>query len=67
MEQTIEVGPLSGRSNVIYWLESRGLAASDEVVDRIFKAAKESARVMSDAELHELVGASGAAKTPAPR
>jgi 2-isopropylmalate synthase len=67
MEQTIEVGPLSGRSNVIYWLESRGLVASDELVDRIFKAAKESARVMSDAELYALVDASGAAKTPAPR
>jgi isopropylmalate/homocitrate/citramalate synthase len=61
------VGPLSGRSNVIYWLESRGLAASDELVDRIFKAAKESARVMPDAELYALVDASGAAKTPTPR
>jgi 2-isopropylmalate synthase len=67
MEQTIEVGPLSGRSNVIYWLESRGLVASDELVDRIFKAAKESQRVMSDAELHALVDASGAATSPAPR
>jgi hypothetical protein len=24
-EQEIEVGPMSGRSNVIYWLERRGL------------------------------------------
>ena len=67
MEQTIEVGPLSGRSNVIYWLESRGLVASDELVDRIFKAAKESQRVMTDAELHALVNASGPATNPAPR
>ena len=67
MEQTIEVGPLSGRSNVIYWLESRGLVASDELVDRIFKAAKESQRVMSDAELYALVDAGGAATNPASR
>jgi 2-isopropylmalate synthase len=67
LEQSIEVGPLSGRSNVIYWLESRGITASDELVDRIFKAAKESQRVMSDAELHSLVDATGAATSPAPR
>jgi 2-isopropylmalate synthase len=67
MQQTIEVGPLSGRSNVIYWLESRGLAASDELVDRIFRAAKESARVMSDDELRALVDASGAATMPPPQ
>ena len=67
LEQSIEVGPLSGRSNVIYWLESRGIIASDELVDRIFKAAKESQRVMSDAELHALVDATGAATSPAPR
>jgi 2-isopropylmalate synthase len=38
--QEIEVGPMSGRSNVVFWLESRGLPATDEVVDRIFAAAK---------------------------
>ena len=34
-QQEIEVGPMSGRSNVIFWLESRGLTATDEIVDRI--------------------------------
>ena len=29
-EQEVEVGPMSGRSNVIFWLEKRGLTASDE-------------------------------------
>ena len=66
LQQSIEVGPLSGRSNVIYWLESRGFTASDELVDRIFRAAKESQRVMSDAELHSLVDATGAAKSRTP-
>src|SRR4029079_16975206 len=43
-EQEIEVGPMSGKSNVIFWLESRGLAATDDIVDRIFAAAKASNR-----------------------
>jgi isopropylmalate/homocitrate/citramalate synthase len=51
LEQIIEIGPLSGRSNVIYWLEKRSIAASDELVDRIFATAKQSERVMSDVEI----------------
>src|SRR6202521_3228147 len=39
LEQVIEVGPLSGKSNVHYWLEKRGIPATDELVDRIFHAA----------------------------
>src|SRR5205823_7473710 len=35
-QQEIEVGPMSGKSNVVFWLESRGLQATDELVDRIF-------------------------------
>jgi isopropylmalate/homocitrate/citramalate synthase len=54
LDQIIEIGPLSGRSNVIYWLEKRGLPTPDETIDRIFAAAKKSERVMSDAEILEL-------------
>ena len=43
-EQIIEVGPMSGRSNVVYWLESRGLDATDERVDRIFAASQSRRR-----------------------
>jgi isopropylmalate/homocitrate/citramalate synthase len=60
LEQVIEVGPLSGRSNVIYWLEKRGIAATDERVDRIFTAAKQSDRILSDAEIENLAGVAGA-------
>ncbi len=49
--QEIEVGPMSGRSNVIYWLESRGLDASDERVDRIFEKAKKSSTVLTEDEV----------------
>jgi isopropylmalate/homocitrate/citramalate synthase len=60
LEQVIEVGPLSGRSNVIYWLEKRGIQATDERVDRIFTAAKQSDRILSDAEIENLAGVAGA-------
>ena len=42
LKQVIEVGPMSGKSNVIYWLESRGVEASDDRVNRIYDRAKTS-------------------------
>ena len=54
-EQEIEVGPLSGRSNVVFWLEKRGLPATDEIVDRVFAAAKASNRVLSHDQIQCLV------------
>ena len=54
-QQTIEVGPMSGRSNVVYWLESRGLPATDECVDRIFAKAKSALTVLSEAEIREVI------------
>jgi 2-isopropylmalate synthase len=53
--QVIEIGPLSGRSNVVYWLELRGIDAGDELVDRIFALAKRSRAVLTEQELlHEI-------------
>ena len=54
--QEIEVGPMSGRSNVVFWLESRGLPATDEIVDRIFAAAKKSDRMLTHDQVQRLVG-----------
>ena len=54
MEQVIEVGPMSGKSNVLFWLERHKIPATDAVVNRIFDAAKQSARVLTDPELHAL-------------
>ena len=55
MSQQIEVGPMSGKSNVIYWLESRGLEATDERVQRIFDRAKSAHGVLSEEEVMQLV------------
>jgi len=54
--QEIEVGPMSGRSNVIFWLESRGLPATDEIVDRIFAAAKASNRMLTHEQVQSIAG-----------
>jgi 2-isopropylmalate synthase len=51
LEQIIEIGPMSGRSNVIFWLERRGIAASDELVDRIVQRAKASDRILTEEEI----------------
>jgi 2-isopropylmalate synthase len=65
LEQIIEIGPMSGRSNMIFWLEKHGIAASDELVDRILGAAKKATRVMSDEEILALCGPVGARREPA--
>ena len=54
--QEIEVGPMSGKSNVIYWLEKRGLPAGEEVVDRIFQQAKRADSVLTEEEILRIIG-----------
>jgi len=54
MRQTIEVGFMSGVSNVVYWLHSKGIEPNDQLVEEIFKAAKERNRVLTDDELAEI-------------
>jgi 2-isopropylmalate synthase len=54
-EQSIDIGPMSGRSNVVYWLERRGIEASDERVDCVFAAAKAASGVLSEGEILGLI------------
>jgi isopropylmalate/homocitrate/citramalate synthase len=49
--QIIEVGPMSGLSNVQCWLENHGIEARTELVEAIFCRAKESDRVLTDEEI----------------
>jgi 2-isopropylmalate synthase len=51
LDQVIEIGPMSGKSNVLFWLEKHGIPADEGIVNRIFDAAKQSARVLTDAEV----------------
>jgi isopropylmalate/homocitrate/citramalate synthase len=50
-EQEVEVGPMSGRSNVVFWLEKRGLTASDDAIERIVAKAKSSDAVLTEGEI----------------
>jgi len=56
LDQTIEIGPMSGKSNVIYWLEKRGIAPSEELVERLLAAAKQSDRLLTEEEILALAG-----------
>ena len=54
-QQEIEIGPMSGRSNVIFWLESRGMQPADDIVDRIYEAAKASNRTLTYEQILKIV------------
>jgi len=53
--QILEIGPMSGASNVRHWLASRGLDTGEEVVARLLAAAKRSDRTLTDEELMNVV------------
>jgi 2-isopropylmalate synthase len=53
--QRIEIGPMSGLSNVKYWLRKRGYDADDEeLCTRIFQAAKQTDRTLTEGEVEAL-------------
>jgi 2-isopropylmalate synthase len=56
LDQVIEIGPMSGKSNVLFWLERRGIPADEARVARLLDAAKKSARVLTEEELVALSG-----------
>jgi isopropylmalate/homocitrate/citramalate synthase len=51
LEQTIDIGPMSGKSNVIYWLERHDIPATDDIIDRIYQRAKSSNHTLTEAEI----------------
>jgi len=54
--QEIEIGPMSGLSNVKHWLAEHGFDAADpELCQRIFAAAKTTDHTLTEAELNALV------------
>jgi 2-isopropylmalate synthase len=63
-EQTIDIGPMSGVSNVTYWLSRRGIDPAPDLVDRIFAAAKASKSVLEEDEILRIVRDAGAAVPP---
>jgi 2-isopropylmalate synthase len=54
LSQKIEVGYMSGMSNVTYWLQAHGIEPEERLVKAILQAAKEKSRVLTDAEILEI-------------
>src|SRR5919112_192735 len=58
LEQIIDIGPMSGKSNVIFWLERNGITPTDEIVERIFAKAKQSSATLTKEEILDCCGLS---------
>jgi 2-isopropylmalate synthase len=58
--QVIEIGPMSGESNVVFWLKERGIEAGPELVKEIFQRAKSATTTLAEAEVLEICTARGA-------
>lgn len=53
--QQIEIGPMSGNSNVQHYLAARGIAGTPELVHAIMDAAKKCPRLLTEQEVLEIV------------
>jgi len=58
LEQIIDIGPMSGRSNVIFWLEKRGIQPREDRVSVIYEKAKKSDRLLTTEEVLEAIDVS---------
>src|SRR3989442_9288667 len=52
LQQIIEVRPVSGVSNVVYWLATHGYPQEESLAKELFHLAKSTNRVLTDDELH---------------
>ena len=55
LQQVIRIGHMSGRSNIIWWLQQNGYEATDELVSHMFEVAKVQRRMMTDKEVHAAI------------
>ena len=56
LEQVITVGPMSGRSNVTFFLEQRGHEASEQAVAEVLALAKKTPRLLTEQEILAAAG-----------
>lgn len=61
--QILEVGPMSGRWNVVHWLREQGLEPTAERVERLLARAKAAEGTLADEDLREALEDAG----PTPR
>jgi 2-isopropylmalate synthase len=65
LSQKIEISPMSGISNVRYWLRAHGFGDDEELAAHVFECAKTCDHTYSDAEVLGLCAAYRAAQTAA--
>jgi 2-isopropylmalate synthase len=53
--QEIRIGPMSGKSNVLFCLERLGLPTDEQAVERVLTVAKKSKTLLSDEEIKKAV------------
>jgi 2-isopropylmalate synthase len=58
--QRIEIGFMSGVSNVAHWLVERGFEPTEHLVEEILRAAKERDRVLTDDDVLQIIKFLGA-------
>lgn len=58
-KQEIEIGHMSGLSNVKYWLESRDIPLSDKLIGEIFTLAKSGTTTLTETAIMGVVNAQG--------
>ncbi len=54
LKQKIEIGPMSGKSNIIFWLRENNYEESEAIIEAIFQKAKKSKKILAEKELHKL-------------
>ena len=67
LKQKVEVGHMSGESNVLFWLDEHGFARDPAAISKILEVAKSGDRVLDDTELEFIVrryAGDGSAFTP---
>jgi 2-isopropylmalate synthase len=55
LHQMIEIGHMSGKSNIIYWLQQNGFEPQYELVDNLFEAAKKSTTILKDSQILSII------------
>ncbi len=55
--QQIDIGPMSGASNVRFWLEARGIVATEGLVQAILQTAKQTDHTLSEPEIRRVIAA----------
>jgi len=55
LQQKIEIGFMSGVSNIVYWLNEHNIEPEKRLVDEIFTAAKQHNKILSDDEIWNIV------------